>query len=228
MSRVVGVLLAGGRGTRFEGGNKLLAEFEGQALVGHAARSLANADLERAVAVLGHDADAVEPALDGIVDETVYNPEYERGQSRSVRAGAEVARARGADAALFLPGDMPCVDAETVDALVAAYEDGGGDGGGEEDGRDEEEDASGRGDGSDEADEAILVPTVDGRRGNPVLFGAARFADLAALSGDVGGRALFEGEAVRSVPVDDPGVRCDVDTKAALSELRQFGCDGRS
>lgn len=204
MSRVVGVLLAGGRGTRFEGGNKLLAEYDGEALVRRAARSLADADTERAVAVLGHDADAVEPVLDGIVDETVYNPEYERGQSRSVRAGVGVARARDADAALFLPGDMPCVDAETVDALVGAYCE------------------------IDEADEAILVPTVDGRRGNPVLFGAAHFADLAALSGDVGGRALFEAEAVRSVPVDDLGVRRDVDTAAALSELRQFGCDGRS
>lgn len=198
MGEVVGVLLAAGRGTRFEGGNKLLASVEGDAVVVRAARSLAAAD--HVLAILGHDADAVREALADHVDETTYNDDYDRGQSTSVRLGVDVVRDRGVDAAIFLPGDMPCVDGRTVDRLVETYRAGG---------------------------DEVVVPTCDGRRGNPVLFDAVHFDALAAVTGDVGGRALFDSDAVsvRRLPVADPGVLRDVDTAADLAAVRQSESD---
>ncbi|WP_137290561.1 nucleotidyltransferase family protein [Natronorubrum halophilum] len=199
MVELVGVVLAAGRGTRFEGGNKLLATVDDEPIVGRSARALAGGSLDRTIAILGHDSEAVRDAIGPHVDETTINDEYERGQSRSVRSGARYAREFGADAALFLPGDMPCVDAATVRRLADAYRD-------------------------DSAD--IVVPTYEGHRGNPVLFDAVHFDELASISGDVGGRALFDAANVRRVPVDDPGIHLDVDTAADLESVRQSDCDG--
>ncbi|GAB7021246.1 nucleotidyltransferase family protein [Halostagnicola bangensis] len=202
MTELVGVVLAAGLGTRFEDGNKLLATVEDEPIVRRAVRSLADASLDRTVAIVGNDASVVRDAVEPHVDETLKNDKYELGQSRSVRLGARYAREAGADAAVFLPGDMPCVDPETVRRLSTAYRDGGAD---------------------------ILVPTHDGQRGNPVLFDAVHFDDLTSLSGDVGGRSLFAEGTVRRVSVDDPGINLDVDTEADLRSARQSDCGvGRS
>ncbi|AHG01245.1 molybdenum cofactor cytidylyltransferase (plasmid) [Halostagnicola larsenii XH-48] len=202
MTGLVGVVLAAGLGTRFEDGNKLLARVEGEPIVGRAARSIADASLDRTIATLGHDGPAVRRAVDPHVDETIQVDEYERGQSRSVRAGARYARETTADAALFLPGDMPCVESKTVRRLVDAYRSAG---------------------------DGAVVPTYDDRRGNPVLFDAAHFDELASLAGDTGGRELFEKIDVRRVPTNDPGIHVDIDTRTDLWSVRQSGCDtGRS
>ncbi|UHQ98439.1 nucleotidyltransferase family protein (plasmid) [Natrinema zhouii] len=198
MSTVVGVLLAAGTGSRFEDGNKLLARFEDEAIVSHAARTLATAPLEHTIGIVGHDADRVRPVVSEFVDDTIDNDDYSHGQSRSVRLGARAARESDADAALFLPGDMPCVDPATVRAVVDGYSDGS---------------------------EGIVAPTDGDRRGNPVLFDVRHFDSLTSVSGDTGGRALFESGDVRLVPVDDSGIATDVDTVADLRRLRHSGCD---
>lgn len=197
MCQVVAVVLAGGRGTRFEDGNKLLATVGGEPIVSRAARSLRVDGVDRTIAILGHEADTVREIVAPIVDETRNNPEYARGQSRSVRVGARAANERDADAALFLPGDMPCIDGSTVERLVEAYRENRYD---------------------------VVVPTYDRQRGNPVLFDATHFDALRDVAGDTGGRALLETADVHRIPVDDPGIRIDVDTVADLERLRQSDC----
>jgi molybdenum cofactor cytidylyltransferase len=192
---VVGVLLAAGLGTRFEGGNKLLAAVQRDGTRGPvatlAAERLVEAPVIDAVAVLGHEAERVAAALDPVAIETLQNPDYEAGQATSLQRGVAWARSRDADGALFALGDMPWVAASTYRALVDHWR---------------------------ATDADIVVPTVDGRRGNPVVFGARHFDALAAVSGDTGGRDLLEREAVKRVPVDDPGIHRDVDRRDDLSE----------
>jgi molybdenum cofactor cytidylyltransferase len=182
------VLLAAGRGTRFEGGNKLLADVDGEPMVRRAARTLLAADPEEAVVVLGHEADAVREALAGLDLSERRNEAYAEGQSTSVATGVAAARERGWDAAVFALGDMPFVDPDSIDALVAAYADGEG---------------------------TVLAPAYDGMRGNPVLFDATHFGALADVTGDRGGRDIID-EQGTLVPVEDPGVRRDVDRGSDL------------
>jgi molybdenum cofactor cytidylyltransferase len=58
------------------------------------------------------------------------------------------------------------------------------------------------------------------KRGNPVLWGAAHFAELQQLSGDVGGKSLFHqhSEAICYVDVDSAAVNIDVDTPEGLKQ----------
>ncbi|MCU4744543.1 nucleotidyltransferase family protein [Natronoglomus mannanivorans] len=197
--QIGGVVLAAGRSRRFGEENKLLATVDGTPLVVHAVRTLLSAALTRVVVVVGYEADRVEAALDdGLgVDLSVgadidvrYNANYAAGQSTSVRIGARAADELEWDAAVFALGDMPWVDPETIDQLCAAYR---------------------RGTGS------ILAPSIDGQRGNPVLFGAAHFDALTTVTGDRGGRHLIEShDDAALIPVADPGIRRDVDEQADL------------
>jgi len=67
-----------------------------------------------------------------------------------------------------------------------------------------------------------VMPTIDGRRGNPVLWARRFFSDLLAVEGDVGARHLIGGyaEAVAEVPVEDAAALTDVDTPEALIAVR--------
>lgn len=191
---VVGVLLAGGTSSRFGDANKLLAPLDGEPLVRHAARTLLDSDIDGVVAVLGHEADDVETALVDLDVRVVRNPDYEVGLSTSVARGVEAARDAGADAAVFLPGDMPNVDPATVDLLVDAYRAGLG---------------------------TALAAAHEGRRGNPVLFDREHFEELLAVEGDVGGRPVLLGSDDGGfVEAGDPGVVVDVDTTEDLRGRR--------
>jgi molybdenum cofactor cytidylyltransferase len=192
--RVAAVLLAAGTGSRFEGGNKLLADVDGEAVVVRAARALLAAGLPT-VAVLGHEADRVGAALTGVDHggrlALAGNPDYRSGQASSVRAGLRAVR--DVDAAAFALGDMPRVRPDSVRALVRAYRDGAGD---------------------------ALAAAHRSRRGNPVLFDRRHFPALAAVEGDRGGReVLLSGDRSALVETGDPGVVRDVDTVEDVERL---------
>lgn len=187
---VVGVLLAAGVSDRFGEPNKLLFDVDGEPMVRRAARGLVESQLDRVVAVVGHEADAVRAALDGLPLETVENPDYAAGQATSVRVGTRAARETGAVAVCYALGDMPWVRPRTVDALVRAFRAGAGD---------------------------PLAAGFDGERGNPTLFGSRHFDALEDVSGDVGGRdILLSGGDAAVVETGDPGVRRDVNVPADL------------
>ncbi|WP_345778567.1 nucleotidyltransferase family protein [Natrinema sp. DC36] len=184
------MILAAGKGTRFGGGNKLLADVEGTPIVRHAAETLCQSSVDDIVAVVGHEADRVVAALADLDLSIRSNENYEAGQSASVRTGVDAARGADWDATVFMLGDMPFVRPLTVDALRTAYVTGDG---------------------------SIVAPTYDGRRGNPILFGRQHYDTLSTVSGDRGGRDLVENhENTVFVDVDDPGVRRDIDSQSDL------------
>lgn len=193
-TRVAGVLLAAGTSSRFGAANKLLAPVDGDPLVRHAARTLVAAGLDPLVAVLGHEAEGVRAALDGLGFAIVENPDYAAGQATSVRAAVAALDPDAVDAAVFALADMPAVAPGSVRALVAAHRAGHG---------------------------TALAAAHEGERGNPVLFDAAQFPALAGVEGDVGGRELLRsGEDSALVETGDPGVRRDVDTRDDLAAVR--------
>lgn len=190
---VAGVLLAAGSSERFGDENKLLATLDGDPLVCHAARTLAESGVDAVAAVVAADAPDVRTALSGL-DLAIHEaPDADEGRAGSIRHG--VARARSHDAVCFALGDMPRVAPETVDRLVAAYREGRG---------------------------SALAAGHEGQRGNPVLFDRRHFDALAALEGAAGGRSVFRAAADAAVvETGDPGVRIDVDTPADLAALRE-------
>jgi len=190
--RIAGLLLAAGLSRRMASGNKLIAEFEGAPLVRHPARTLCAAGLKPVLVVIGHEGARVRRALEGLPVRFIDNPAPAEGMAASLKCGVRAlpAEVRGVVVAL---GDMPHVRAEHIAGLLEAFEAAAG--------------------------EAICVPVFEGRRGHPVLFPARLFAELEALEGDVGARAVLARHAaiVREVAASDDGVLFDVDSEAELA-----------
>jgi len=196
--QIAGLVLAAGRSTRMGGPNKLLEEINGKALVRIAAEHVLASRARPVIVVTGHQKERVERALAGLPVSFVHNPNFADGLSTSLKAGiaAVAADAADADGAVVCLGDMPQVSAALIDRLIAAFD--------------------------PERGALVAIPTMAGKRGNPVLWSRRFFPDLMAVEGDVGARHLIGGygEAVVEVPVEDAAALTDVDTPEALTAVR--------
>jgi len=67
-----------------------------------------------------------------------------------------------------------------------------------------------------------VVPTIDGKRGNPVVWSRRFFPELATLEGDTGARHLIASypEAITEVLLTGNAALIDVDTPDALKAVK--------
>ena len=193
--RVAGLVLAAGRSTRMGGPNKLLAEVAGRALVRIAVEETLASRARPVIVVTGHQRERVEAVLSGLPVTFVHNPDFADGLSTSLKTGIAAVPADVGGAVVCL-GDMPQVEASLIDRLITAFD--------------------------PEHGAHVVVPTIDGKRGNPVVWSRRFFFDLGALEGDVGARHLIASypEAVVEVPVADTAAFVDIDTPEALSTVK--------
>jgi molybdenum cofactor cytidylyltransferase len=193
--RIAAVVLAAGRSTRMGGPNKLLAEIARRPLIRIAAEEALASRAKPVIVVTGHQRDHVAKVLAGLPVRLVHNPDFAQGLGTSLRAGIAAVPA-DADGAIVCLGDMPQVDAALIDRLIGAFDPDRG--------------------------ALVVVPTFEGKRGNPVLWSRRFFPDLAAIEGDVGARHLIGryGEAVVEVAVDGKAALTDIDTPEALVGVR--------
>jgi molybdenum cofactor cytidylyltransferase len=170
--RVVGILLAAGRGERF-GGDKLLAKVAASAsdgspaltdlageCIGVAACGHLLAAVPQVVAVVRPDDAALAAALGAAGASIIRCANAAEGMGASLACG--VSAAPGAAGWVVALADMPWILPSTLARVAAAIEDGA----------------------------VVAAPFHGGRRGHPVGFSAACYAMLAALTGDEGAKAV--------------------------------------
>ena len=193
--QVAAIVLAAGRSSRMGGPNKLLAEIGGRPLVRIVAEAALASHARPVIVVTGHQRERVEAALAGLDVMLVDNPAYADGLSTSLKAGI-AATPDAADGVIVCLGDMPQVDARLIDRLLAAFD--------------------------PERGALVVVPTIAGKRGNPVVWSRRFFSDLSTLTGDVGARGLIASypEAVVEVAMADDAALIDIDTPDALDAVR--------
>ena len=192
---IAAIILAAGRSSRM-GRNKLLLELDGKPILCHAVDQALAAGLDEIVVVSGHQAGKVKTALGERRVKVIEAREHRLGMSASLKAGIRALSPK-TSAAVVMLGDMPQVSAALIRRLIAAFNP-----------------LEGR---------SIVVPTLDGKRGNPVLFDRRYFPEMLALEGDVGARHLIgeHDDQVAELAVDDAGVFADVDTPEAYDRLLQ-------
>lgn len=191
---VAGVLLAAGGGRRLGGRPKALLEHRGRPLVEHAVRALRNGGCGPLHVVLGAAADEVRARADLTGCVVTVNPEWEAGMGTSLRAGLASLSGTGADAALVLLVDQPGIGAEAVARVRSAYR----------------------------SRASLAAASYAGERGHPVLFGVARWADVAAAAaGDRGARTYLRThrDAITLVECSDVAQAYDIDTVEDLTRL---------
>ncbi|MEZ5846267.1 MAG: molybdopterin-binding/glycosyltransferase family 2 protein [Geminicoccaceae bacterium] len=192
---IAGIVLAAGQSRRMGVRNKLLIEVNGKPMVRHAVEAARDAGLAPVIVVTGHEHDRVEQALAGLDVTFVHNPDYALGLSTSLKAGLAALSVKP-DGVLVALGDMPKVNAALVSRLRAALD--------------------------PVENRSIIVPTFNGKRGNPVLWAGAMIPSMREVEGDVGAKhliGLFE-DVVFEVEMGDAAVLLDIDTPEALRALR--------
>lgn len=117
---------------------------------------------------------------------TLICTEADLGMSASLKYGLQ--HAATAQGWIIALGDMPYVKPSTYAGLLAALKDG----------------------------VDIAVPVYQGQRGNPVAFSRRHLSHLLALEGDRGARQLLKEFPVHEIPVNDPGIHRDIDTRDDL------------
>jgi molybdenum cofactor cytidylyltransferase len=170
------VVLASGRGDRFIAsggkGSKLQALLAGKPVLQHTLEAVRGSGLRWHVEDAGHE-----------------------GMGDSIAAGVRATRDAGGW--LILPGDLPLVRAESLQAVAAAL-----------------------------ASHAVVLPMYRGRQGHPVGFGPECLDALLLLSGPQGAalvaRAQKMVDRALELELDDPGIVTDIDTLPDLARAEQL------
>lgn len=187
--QIVGILLAAGRGTRFDPSgaqNKLLqTTLQGDKVVVAAASKLLAA-LPQVTAVVRNADDAVARELAELGCQLAICPDADQGMGVSLVCA--LTQRRHAAGWVIALADMPHVQAKTIAALAEALKQG--------------------------AD--MVAPFYQGQRGNPVAFSSKHIDELLQLGGDQGARTLLKTHPLTQIEVDDPGIHHDIDTSADL------------
>ena len=193
-TRVAGVLLAAGQGSRF-GRPKALVELDGQTLAERGVGLLRAGGADPVLIVTG--AAQVELGAEAQV-RTVYNAEWPTGMGSSLRAAlralAEPEAGPEVGAAVVALADQPLVGAAAVSRLIAAYRAGA----------------------------SVAVAGYDGRPRNPVLLAREHWPEVIAMAaGDQGARAFLRArpDLVTLVECGDTGRPDDIDTPADLEHI---------
>jgi molybdenum cofactor cytidylyltransferase len=124
----------------------------------------------------------------------VENPDWEEGQSTSMKVGLR-ALPSNCDGVVFLLGDQPQVSAILIRKLV-------------------EQRAT--------TCAPIIAPRVGNQRGNPVLFGRETFQVLFEVTGDKGGRGIFDHFEIDYVLWMDKRLLMDIDDDEDIRRMNQM------
>ncbi|PPV36976.1 nucleotidyltransferase family protein [Ectopseudomonas oleovorans] len=188
---VAALMLAAGYSRRFGTDKRRATLADGRSLLA-ASLALPCSMLEEVWLVLRPDESITELGLPANI-KLVQHPLTAQGMGHSLAAGAERLLAESsADAVAIFLADMPAIRRDSLETLFAHA-----------------------------IANTIVLPSYQGKRGHPVLFGRAFWPQLATLSGDAGAKPVLQQhpEAVRIVELNDPGVLQDIDTPADLIQL---------
>ena len=152
--------------------------------------------LDEVVVVLGHRAEEIAPVLASYPVRWVVNADYQTGMLSSVQCAVQEIDAES-DYLICL-GDQPRLSGSVVEQVLQART---------------------------QVDKGIIIPTVNGKRGHPVLIRNVYRAEILGLPRDVGLNAVTRGhpEDTYELPVAEDAILTDMDTPADYQrELEQW------
>lgn len=184
------LILAAGSSSRMRGADKLVQPVDGKCILRRVAE-VALATGAPVAVTLPVSAPAREAALSGLSVERVGVPDAGLGMSRSIVRGVAAILARNPgprDGIMVLPADMPGFTVRALGDLIARF-----------------------------ADDPVCIwrgADDQGQEGHPTIFPRDLWPDLAAVTGDEGGRAVIKAHRnrVRLMPLPGQMATLDLDT----------------
>ncbi|VAV92724.1 Molybdopterin molybdenumtransferase / Molybdenum cofactor cytidylyltransferase [hydrothermal vent metagenome] len=194
--KIAALILAAGQSRRMGQDNKLLLPYGEETVLSHVLTQVRQAGLENIYGVTGHQRQAIEQEFSRHNVTAFHNDLYAEGMSTSVKLGIR-SLPSDCDAVLIILGDMPNISADILKQIMAAYDPA--------------------------CDRSIIIPTCNGKRGNPILWDRAFFSDFEELAGDMGAKKLLGDypEFIHEVDVDSDVIFLDIDTYEAYARLKK-------
>jgi molybdenum cofactor cytidylyltransferase len=187
---IVAIVLAAGESSRM-GQPKALLPIEGIRFIEKIVNSLESTRVGKIVVVLGHNADEMRLKIADLPVELVINRDYKQGQLSSllaaIRSVVSSGYANDVDGVLVHLVDHPYISPALVNLMIERFY---------------------------RSKKLIVVPRYRERRGHPVIFSKALFAELLATPLDQGAKAVVYAHSSETLEIvtDDEGVTIDIDT----------------
>lgn len=180
------LLLAAGASTRMGQAKQLLRIAE-ESLIQRAVKAALGTIFRPVVVVLGANREQIEPELSGSEVLKVFNPDWPTGMGSSIAAGLDflLQQEPSIQQVLILVGDQPLLQADTLAALVELQS---------------------------RTQAPLVVSRYTDTLGVPALFTSALFAELTALHGAQGAKALIQKYRDQAAVLDFPEGALDLDT----------------
>ena len=197
MGSVSAIVLAAGLSRRMGAQNKLLLRYSGKPLVRYVVEAVAGSKAGEVVVVVGFEQERIREALEGLDVSFVANERYEEGMGTSIRAGVKAATDEATGYMVCL-SDLPLIESEEYDRIIDAFL------------------------ANHERDpQAIVIPSFEGQRGNPVVLSSFYREAMLAQQGVVGCRGIVKQHPrhITIVEMDTDHVVRDVDTIEAFEAL---------
>ena len=190
------VLLAAGEGRRMGGVAKPLIRLQGVPLISRKLVALSGAGVDEVVIVTGYASGEVEQQVQSFPVTLVHNPSHAEGQEGSVRLGL-AALSGEFDAAFVLLSDQPLIAADDLIELIGAFK----------------KRAAGH----------VVVPFVNGQRGNPILLDEVALAEIQMSETNLACRHLIDNnpELVHVHETGNTHFITDLDTPGDLQVLAE-------
>jgi molybdenum cofactor cytidylyltransferase len=159
MGSVASILLAAGESARM-GQPKALLPWERSTLLEYQIFSLSSSDIGRSMVVLGHHSEELIPLLSNRSNvKWVYNPDYLKGKTTSIKSGIRALGAIPEKALLILNVDQPRTP-EVITAIVNEHL---------------------------RSRSLITLPSYDGNGGHPMVISTSLLPELMAISEETKG-----------------------------------------
>jgi CTP:molybdopterin cytidylyltransferase MocA len=173
---------------------KSLIRLQGVPLISRQLVALSGAGADEVVVVTGHARSAVEDAMRGFVVTLAHNEAHADGQQSSVRVGLR-ALSGPFDATIILLADQPLIGASDLIELIGAFK--------------------------KRAGGHVVVPVVEGKRGNPIVLDEDAVARILASDTNIGCRHLIERhpELVHAYETSNERFVTDLDTVDDVDRL---------
>ncbi len=188
------VLLAAGEGRRMGGVAKPLIRLQGVPLISRKLVGLSGAGVDEVVVVTGYASGEVEQQVRSFPVTVVHNPSHADGQEGSVRLGL-AALSGEFDAVFVMPSDQPLIESDDLIELIGAFK----------------KRAAGH----------VVIPFVNGKRGNPILLDEEAVAEILTSDTNLACRHLTDKhpELVHDYETENTHYTIDLDTPSDLQVL---------
>jgi CTP:molybdopterin cytidylyltransferase MocA len=175
---------------------KSLIRLQGVPLISRQLVALSGAGVDEVVVVTGHARHAVEEQVRSFIVTLAHNDSHADGQQSSVRVGL-AALSGPFDAVIIMPADQPLIGANDLTELIGAFK----------------KRPAGH----------IVVPVVNGQRGNPIVLGDQALAQILASDTNLGCRNLIERQPELVYAYETTNIRfvTDLDTVEDVRQLAQ-------